>query len=141
MRWLASSLYAFSLVAMLTSCDKGGEFITDTSPFFEESVPTPPGGHRAIAERSKIFAKKHRMKVHYVAGHFKHEEFSILLTRDDINIVADNVNLRGRTLVAAYTTFPASGRQRALVIEFKCSVMLYDCRNRSPHGDQSLPKQ
>jgi hypothetical protein len=110
-----------------TSCERKSDFITNTSPFLSEYVATPPGNHYATAERARSFALRHQMKVHYVPGHFEPNEFSISLTRDDLNIVTDNVLLGDRTLVNAYALGKPSSKQREVVDEFMCSVMMHDC--------------
>lgn len=112
---------------VVTLCHRRGDFITNTSPFLSEYVPTPSDGHRAIARRAAGFAKRHRMKLHYLPGHFQSTEFTIAVTRDDLNIAVGNVLLGKRTLVTAVVRATPTPQQRAEVGEFMCSVMFYRC--------------
>lgn len=113
-----------------TSCNRKSDFITETSPFFSEYVLTPPGGHKATAERAQEFARRHGMILHYVPGHFQPTEFSISVVRRDLNIVTGNVLLGERTLVTAYTQESPTNGQRALLDEFMCSVMMHECERK-----------
>lgn len=114
------------------SCERRGDFITETLPFLTEYMPTPDEDHQATAERARAFADRHGMKLHYVPGHFETTEFSISVTRGDVDISVGNVLLGRRTLLTAYTRAEPSPRQRDLVDEFMCSVMLHGC-NESDH--------
>ncbi|HET9336321.1 MAG TPA: hypothetical protein VFO12_07940 [Sphingomicrobium sp.] len=125
-----------ALVAMSleSSCDRKGDFITGTSPFLSEYVPTPDSGHEMIAKRAGDFAKRHKMKLHYVPGHFRATEFTISVTRDDLNIVTGNVRLGNRTLVTATARRHPTLQQRAEVGEFMCSVMMHNCEHIGSSG-------
>lgn len=116
-----------ALVVLVAYCRQGSDFITDTDPFLSEYVPTPDGGHEAIAQRAENFARKHGMKLHYVPGHFQQTEFSISVTREDLNIATGNVLLKDRTWVTATARGEPSRAQRVEVDEFMCLVMLYGC--------------
>lgn len=115
------------LVMMVASCDRKSDFITETSPFLSADVPTPVGGHDAIAERARAFAERHAMKLHYVPGHTRSSEFTISVTRDDMSIVTGNVLRGGRTLITAYSRVSPTPEQRKMVDEFMCSVFLHGC--------------
>ena len=108
-------------------CDRQSDFITETSPFVEVQVPTPPDGKAAVASRAEQFAKQHGMKVHFVPNHFEPHEFSLSLTRADLNIVAANVMLGGRSDVTAYTRSAPTAAQRAEVEAYLCEVMRHRC--------------
>lgn len=112
---------------VLAACERKSDFITETSPFFSEYVTTPAGGHETIANRAGTFAQRHRMKLHYVPGHFQPTEFTISVTRDDLNIVTGNVQLGDHTFVTATTRRKPSQAQRLEVDEFMCSVLMHGC--------------
>ena len=129
MRRLAFAAGAF-LAGFLASCERKSDFITETSPFVSEYVRTPEDGHAEIAKRAAEFASRHGMKRHYVPGHFKATEFTISVTREDLDIGTGNVKLGNRTLVTAYTQGSPTEKQRAEVREFMCAVMLHGCGGR-----------
>ena len=124
MRWISLPLIGACLVA--TTCDRSGDFITETDPFLSERIPTPQEDHAVLASRAKAFAELHRMRLHYVPGHFQESEFTISVTRQDLSIVSGNVARGNKTLVTAYSRRP-SPQQRQEVRAFICEVMRYKC--------------
>ena len=110
-------------IAMCGGCDRKSDFITEASPFLEMKVPTPSDGKVAIAARGERFAKQHGMKVHFVPDHFEPREYSLSLTRTDLNIVAANVQSGGASNVSAYSRSAPTSAQRAEVEDYLCEVM------------------
>lgn len=116
--------------AATMSCNRTSDFITDTPPFVSMSVRTPTGRHELIAARAKAFAIRHGMKLHYVSGHFQESEYTISVTRHDLNIVTGNVVEGRSTSITAYSRTEPTEKQQAEVAEFLCLVMLHACGNR-----------
>ena len=118
---------ALAGLAFCISCDRQSDFITETSPFLEVKVQTPTDGKVAIVRRAERFAKQHGMKVHFVPDHFEQQEFTLSLTRTDLNIVAGNVRFGALTVVTAYTGRVPTGAQRTEVESYLCEVMRHRC--------------
>lgn len=114
-------------LALCAGCDRKSDFIMETSPFVGVMVSTPTDGKAAIRDRAERFAEQHGMEAHFVPDHFEPHEFSISLTRADLNIVADNVQRGTRSDVTAYTRSAPTSSQRAEVDAYLCEVMRHGC--------------
>ena len=114
-------------LALCVGCNRESDFITDTSPFVEVTVPTPADGMDAIAQRGERFASTHGMKVHYVPGHFEPHEFTLSVTRTDLNIIVSNVMRGDQSSVSAYVRSAPSLAQRREVDTYLCEVMRHGC--------------
>ena len=126
MKWLHLVLLSLS-AAFCVGCDRESDFITQTSPFLNVRVPTPADGKIFIAARGERFAKRHEMEVHFVPDHFGPQEFSLSLTRADLNIIANNVQSSGGSNVNAIARSAPTSEQRAEVEAYLCEVMLHRC--------------
>lgn len=126
MQRLPLALISVSL-ALCVACHRKSDFITETSPFVEIMVPTRTDGKAAIRGRAEPFAKRHGMKVHFVPDHFEPHEFSLSLTRADLNIVAENVLRGSRSNVSAYARSAPTSSQLAEVDAYLCEVMRHGC--------------
>jgi hypothetical protein len=126
MKRLYLALLSVSL-DLCVGCNRRSDFITETSPFLDLRVATPSDGKFAIAVRGERFAKQHGMKVHFVPDHIAPREYSLSLTRSDLNIVAANGQSGSASNVAAYARSAPSAAQRAEVEAYLCEVMLHGC--------------
>jgi hypothetical protein len=120
-------LLTVASLALCVGCNRESEFITETSPFFEVAVPTPADGKAAIAQRAERFAAKHRMKVHFVPDHFEPHEFTVSVTRNDLNIIVGNVMRGDQSAVSAFARSQATAAQRREVDTYLCEVMRHGC--------------
>ena len=125
-----------SLVFCL-GCDRKSDFISETSPFVSITVPTPQDGKVAIASRVTRFAEQRGMKTHFVPDHFEPHEFTLSLTRTDLNIIAGNVMRSDRVHVTAYARGAPTAAQRTEVDAYLCEVMRHRCPRKSPLSTQS----
>jgi len=114
-------------LALCMGCNRESEFIGETSPFLEVTVPTPADGKTAIAQRAERFAAKHGMKVHFVPDHFEPHEFTVSVTRTDLNIIVGNVMRGDQSAVSAFARSEPTVTQRREVDSYLCEVMCHGC--------------
>ncbi|MBA3511941.1 hypothetical protein [Sphingomonas sp.] len=118
---------AILVASVSASCERRSDVIYETSPFMTVLVATPPYGGAGIKRRAENFASSHEMRTLYSEEHFSPGEFSLLISRPDLNIAAENV-LRGQqSIVRAYVRGEPSAQHREQADEFLCKAMLHDC--------------
>src|SRR5215213_7289533 len=118
---------AVLFASVSASCERRSDVITETSPFMTVLVATPADGGAGLKRRADQFASTHGMRMVYSEEQFSPGEYSVLLSRPDLNIAAENV-LRGRhSVVRAYARQEASSEHHELAGEFLCKVMLHGC--------------
>lgn len=96
-------------------------------PFVQVTVPTPADGKAAIAQRAERFAARHGMKVHFVPDHFEPHEFTLAVTRPDLNILVGNVMRGDKSFVTAVSRSAPTAAQRREVDVYLCQVVSYGC--------------
>lgn len=114
-------------LAFCMGCNRESDFITETSPFVQVTVPTPEDGKAAIAQRAERFADERGMKFHYVPYHFESHEFTVSVTRTDLNIIVGNVMRGDRSAVSAFARSAPTPTQLREVDIFLCEVMRHGC--------------
>ena len=121
------------LVIFVIGCHRSDDdVIHEKDPFFVEQITTPDVSKKILVDLSQEFAKRHGMRVEHSFSHFKDSEYSVILIRDDINIVSSNVGRGRNSLITAYSKHSELAdriRYSEIIDQYKCDVF-QDCRLR-----------